>query len=141
VPAPTADVNLTYALSLLVIVSVHVYSIRQRGGGGYLKHYAQPFPVMLPLNLIEELAKPVSLALRLFGNIFAGGIMISLIGLLPIYLFWAPNMAWKLFDMFIGILQAVIFTVLTIVYFGTAGETHEDEHHEQNSPEPATARA
>lgn len=131
-PAPTADTNLTYALALLVIVGVWIYGIREKGLKGYLKHFLEPFPILLPLNLIEELIKPVTLALRLFGNIFAGGIMLSLIGLIPIYLFWAPNIIWKLFDMFIGGIQAFIFALLTVLYFGMAGAGHGDDHDESN---------
>jgi F-type H+-transporting ATPase subunit a len=137
--APTADVNLTYALALLVIVGVHIHSVRQRGWGGYVKHYFQPNPIMFPINLIEELVKPFTLALRLFGNIFSGGIMVLLIGLLPSYLLWGPNAAWKLFDLFIGLIQAFIFALLTILYFGMAGETHEDEHDEKPADEAKPA--
>jgi F-type H+-transporting ATPase subunit a len=129
-PAPTADVNLTYALALLVIVGVWVFGIRERGLKGYLKHFVEPFPILLPLNIIEELIKPVTLALRLFGNIFAGGIMLALIGLIPIYVFWAPNIVWKLFDMFIGGIQAFIFALLTVLYFGMAGGHGHDEEHD-----------
>jgi F-type H+-transporting ATPase subunit a len=125
-PSPTADVNLTYALALLVIVGVWTYGIRTKGVKGYFKHFLEPFPILLPLNLIEELIKPVTLALRLFGNIFAGGIMLSLIGLIPVYLLWAPNVIWKLFDMFIGGIQAFIFALLTVLYFGMAGAGHEE---------------
>jgi F-type H+-transporting ATPase subunit a len=131
-PAPTADTNLTYALALLVIVGVWIYGVREKGVKGYLKHFLEPFPILLPLNIIEELIKPVTLALRLFGNIFAGGIMLSLIGLIPIYLFWAPNIIWKLFDMFIGGIQAFIFALLTVLYFGMAGAGHGDDHDEAN---------
>ena len=134
-PAPTADTNLTYALALLVIVGVWSYGIREKGVKGYFKHFVEPFPLLLPLNIIEELVKPVTLALRLFGNIFAGGIMIALIGLLPIYIFWAPNIVWKLFDMFIGAVQAFIFALLTILYFGMAGAGHDDEHHDESEPQ------
>jgi F-type H+-transporting ATPase subunit a len=139
VVAPTADVNLTYALALLVIVGVHVYSIRQRGLRGYAKHYFQPSWVMFPINLIEEIVKPFTLALRLFGNIFSGGIMVLLIGLMPSYLLWGPNAAWKLFDLFIGLIQAFIFALLTILYFGMAGETHDDEHHDESTDREAEA--
>ena len=132
--SPTADVNLTYALALLVIVGVHVHSVRRRGWRGYGKHYFEPYPVLFPLNVIEELVKPVTLALRLFGNIFSGGIMIALIGLLPLWIMWGPNAAWKLFDMFIGVIQAFIFALLTILYFGMAGEVHEDEHKHETKP-------
>jgi F-type H+-transporting ATPase subunit a len=139
-PAPTSDVNLTYAMALLVIAGVHIYSFRERGFKGYFAHYLQPYKIMLPLNVIEEIVKPFTLALRLFGNIFAGGIMIAIIGLIPIWGFWGPNIVWKLFDMFIGLIQAFIFSLLTVIYFGMAGEGHggEDAAHdsEAGSPQP-----
>jgi F-type H+-transporting ATPase subunit a len=125
-PAPTADANTTYALALLVIVWVHAASIRHNGIGKYLGHYLKPNPGLLPLNILEETVKPVSLSLRLFGNIFAGGIMIEIIGLLPGYASWLPNAAWKLFDMFVGVIQAIIFTLLTITYFSL--QLSSDEH-------------
>ena len=128
--APTADTNLTYALAAVTIVSVWTYGIRQKGVKGYFKHFLEPFPVLLPLNILEELVKPITLALRLFGNIFAGGIMLALIGLIPLYGLWAPNLLWKLFDMFIGGIQAFIFALLTVLYFAMAGAGHgpDDEH-------------
>ncbi len=135
-PAPTADVNLTYALGLFVIVGVHVYSVRQRGVKNYFKHYFEPYPVLFPINLIEEIVKPFTLALRLFGNIFSGAIMVSLIGLFPAWLLWGPNALWKAFDLFVGLIQAFIFALLTILYFGMAGETHAAES-ESEDKEPA----
>ena len=147
--APTADTNLTYALAAVTIVSVWTYGIRQKGVKGYFKHFLEPFPVLLPLNILEELVKPITLALRLFGNIFAGGIMLALIGLIPLYGLWAPNLLWKLFDMFIGGIQAFIFALLTVLYFAMAGAGHgpedehetEDEHDDSKTldaqPEPA----
>jgi F-type H+-transporting ATPase subunit a len=140
-PAPTADVNLTYAMAILVIVGVHIHSFRQRGVKGYFGHYAQPYKVMLPLTILEEIVKPFTLALRLFGNIFAGGIMLAIIGLIPIWGFWGPNIMWKLFDMFIGLIQAFIFSLLTVIYFGIAGETHDAAHEESESAETETAEA
>jgi F-type H+-transporting ATPase subunit a len=138
-PAPTADTNLTYALALLVMVSVWTFGIRQRGLKSYLKHFVEPFPILLPLNILEELIKPLTLALRLFGNIFAGGIMLALIGLLPAYILWAPNVLWKLFDMAIGGIQAFIFALLTVLYFamarGTGHDDHDDEHATDNDHE------
>ncbi len=119
-PSPTADTNLTYALALLVIIGVWTYGIREKGVKGYFKHFLEPFPILLPLNLIEELIKPVTLALRLFGNIFAGGVILSLLGLAPDYVAWAPEVVWKLFGMAIGGIQAFIFALLTILYFATA---------------------
>jgi F-type H+-transporting ATPase subunit a len=136
-PAPTADTNLTYALAAVTIVSVWIYGIRQKGPKGYFKHFLEPYPALLPLNILEELTKPITLALRLFGNIFAGGIMLALIGLIPAFAMWAPNLIWKLFDMFIGGIQAFIFALLTVLYFGMAGAGHDD-HEEHDQQEPAT---
>jgi F-type H+-transporting ATPase subunit a len=136
-PAPTADTNLTYALAAVTMVSVWVYGIRQKGVKGYFKHFLEPFPVLLPLNILEELTKPITLALRLFGNIFAGGIMLALIGLIPLYAMWAPNLIWKAFDMFIGGIQAFIFALLTVLYFAMAGAGHDDhgdEHEHDAAP-------
>jgi F-type H+-transporting ATPase subunit a len=134
--APTADTNLTYALAAVTIVSVWVYGIRTKGFKGYFSHFLQPFPVLLPLNILEELVKPITLALRLFGNIFAGGIMLALIGLIPIWAAWAPNILWKAFDMFIGGIQAFIFALLTVLYFAMAGAGH-DEHDQEHAEEGA----
>jgi F-type H+-transporting ATPase subunit a len=137
-PAPTADTNLTYALALLVMVGVWTYGIREKGLKGYLKHFLEPFPILLPLNILEELIKPLTLALRLFGNIFAGGIMLALIGLIPAYIMWAPNVLWKLFDMAIGGIQAFIFALLTVLYFGMAGAGHDDtDEHQSRSHDKA----
>ena len=130
--APTADTNLTYALAAITIVSVWVYGIRTKGVKGYFSHFMEPFPVLLPLNILEELVKPITLALRLFGNIFAGGIMLALIGLIPIWAAWLPNILWKAFDMFIGGIQAFIFALLAVLYFAMAGaghDEHDDEEH------------
>jgi F-type H+-transporting ATPase subunit a len=132
---PTADTNLTYALAGVTIISVWAYGIRQKGLGGYLKHFFEPFPVMFPLNLLEELIKPITLALRLFGNIFAGGIMLALIGLMPFYVAWAPNMLWKAFGGAIAVIQAFIFALLTVLYFAMAGAGHGDEHDEHDEHE------
>ena len=125
-PSPSADVNLCYALGVLVFVLTNAASIRARGVGGYFKHFFRPPVAMFPLHVIEELVKPLTLALRLFGNIFAGGIMIALLLSFPIL--FAPasivlSVAWKLFDMFIGAMQAFIFALLTILYYQFATET------------------
>lgn len=124
-PAPTADVNLTYAMGITVFVLFTAASIRARGVGGYFKHFFRKPAVMFPLHLIEEIAKPLTLALRLFGNLFSGGIMIALLISFPIQ--FAPaalilSPVWKLFDMFIGVIQAFIFALLTILYFQFAVE-------------------
>jgi F-type H+-transporting ATPase subunit a len=122
---PTSDVNLTYPLALLVIVGMHLTGIRKKGWGGYYGHLAKPYWWLTPINVIEELAKPITLALRLFGNIFSGVIMVSLIGLFPAYIMWGPTALWKLFDLFIGLIQAFIFALLTILYFGSVAPNEE----------------
>ncbi|HEU0087821.1 MAG TPA: F0F1 ATP synthase subunit A [Pseudonocardiaceae bacterium] len=125
---PTADVNLTFALAFFVIILVHITGFRKKGVG-YLKHFVHPTPLLLPINIIEELVKPFTLALRLFGNIFAGTVMVSILALLPAYVMWFPTSAWKLFDLAIGLIQAIIFSVLTIVYFGFAAAQDEEGAH------------
>jgi F-type H+-transporting ATPase subunit a len=139
-PAPTADTNLTYAMAIFAMVSVWVYGIRTKGAKGYFKHFLEPFPFLLPLNILEELVKPITLALRLFGNIFAGGIMLALIAAIPWYAGMpVANILWKSFDMFIGGLQAFIFALLTVIYFAMAGAghgEHEDEAHDSAEDEP-----
>ncbi len=125
---PTSDVNLTLAMAFFVIILVHLTGIRVKGKH-YFRHFIEPYPILLPLNIIEELVKPVTLALRLFGNILAGTVMVSVIALLPAAILWAPTTAWKLFDLFIGLLQALIFALLTILYFGfAAGQDEEGAH-------------
>ena len=128
IPPPTADVNLVYPLALMVIVWVNVAGIRANGAGRHFGHLAKPYAALAPIEFITQyLSRPASLALRLFGNIFAGGIMVSVIALLPPYILWLPNAGWKLFDMFIGVIQALIFTLLTLIYFSEAVGS-EDEH-------------
>jgi len=128
-PPPAADVNLTYALALLVIVMMHVTGVRKKGFRGYYHHMITPSVAMLPINIIEEIVRPVTLALRLFGNIFSGTIMVALIGLFPAAILWAPDVIWKLFDMFIGLIQAFIFGLLTILYFSSVRPAEEGAAH------------
>ena len=135
-PANT-DVNQTAAMAVVVLVLLHWYNIRLRGFRGYLAYYTRPHDMhwlaRIPftvLNVIEEIVKPVTLALRLFGNLLAGLLMIYVIGLLLPPAIAAPVTAvWKLFDvLFIGLIQAFIFMLLTLVYFGLAREGFEQEH-------------
>jgi F-type H+-transporting ATPase subunit a len=119
IPPATADTNTTFAMSLLVFVLFTYVGIKHRGFGHYVKGFFKPLP-LAPIKLIEEVAKPLSLSLRLFGNIFAGGVMVAVIGLFPAYLLWAPTALWKAFDMFIGLIQAFIFAFLSILYFSFA---------------------
>jgi F-type H+-transporting ATPase subunit a len=135
-PAPTSDINLPLAMALYVFVLTNMAAIKNRGMGGYVTHYLkQPFSPKLFfvnafMNGIEEIIKPLTLTLRLFGNLFAGGLMLSLLAALVIWklgplpiggLVSIPfTVVWKLFDMAIGAIQAFIFALLTILYFDTA---------------------
>ncbi len=119
-PSPSADVNLTYALGGTVFIVTNAASIQARGFAGYARAFVAKPRWLAPIRVLEELMKPVTLSLRLFGNIFSGGIMIALLLAIPIYFFPATiafSLAWKLFDMFIGVIQAFIFALLTILYF------------------------
>ncbi len=117
---PTGDVNLPLALALIVFVLQHYNSVKARGVGGYFKHYAQPYAALTPINIIEEITKPITLTFRLFGNIFSGVLMIAVIvTLIPPYASWIGLLIWKPFDeLFIGAIQAFIFALLTIMYMG-----------------------
>jgi F-type H+-transporting ATPase subunit a len=116
---PTADVNLTYAMALLMFCWHHAAGTRaHRGFGKHLLHVVKGhFPPFGALWVNQQIVDVSSLALRLFGNMWAGGIMISLLALLPSYVFWLPSAGWKLFDLAIGFLQAYLFVLLTIEYF------------------------
>jgi F-type H+-transporting ATPase subunit a len=127
-PAPTSDVNLPLAMALFVIAWVHIESFRERGFRGYFRHYRKPYLAMTPINVIEEITKPITMTMRLFGNLFSGGLMVVVfLTLFPIYLTPPLEIGWKLFDTgFIGAIQAYIFMLLTILYFGMA-TSHDDD--------------
>jgi F-type H+-transporting ATPase subunit a len=126
-PAPTSDVNLPLAMAVTVIALVHYNSIRTRGFKGYVKHYFTPYAFLFPINVIEEITKPITMTFRLFGNIFSGVLMITVIvTLIPPYLSWIGLVIWKPFDeLFIGAIQAFIFALLTIMYLGMGMSTED----------------
>jgi F-type H+-transporting ATPase subunit a len=124
---PASDINFVLALALFVFISYHAAGVWRRGPIGHpVKLLKGHVALMAPINLVEEIAKPISLSLRLFGNIFAGGILVSLIALFPWYVQWAPNAIWKTFDLFVGLIQAFIFALLTILYFSQSMELDHD---------------
>jgi F-type H+-transporting ATPase subunit a len=126
---PASDINFVLALALFVFVCYHAAGVWRRGPLGHpWKVLKGHVALMAPINIVEEFAKPISLSLRLFGNIFAGGILVALIALFPPYILWLPNAIWKSFDLFVGAIQAFIFALLTILYFGQSMEL-EEEHH------------
>lgn len=130
---PTTDPYTTLGMALSVFGLMLFYNIKMKGVGGYLKSFLYHpfgiwlFPVNILMTLIEELAKPLSLGLRLFGNMFAGELVFLLIALLPWWILWVPGSVWAIFHILVISLQAFIFMVLTIMYLAMASE--RPEHH------------
>jgi len=150
---PSTDLNIVFGLSLTVFILIIIYSIRFKGAGGFASEFLfNPFKsknkflqlLAVPVNLIMEvpafLARPVSLALRLYGNMYAGEMVFILIAILTIssgfhalasvggwgkvVLSVLTGLIWTGFDLFVAILQAFIFMMLTIVYLAQASEQH-----------------
>lgn len=127
---PSADMSATFALSLSVFVLILIYSFKGKGAGGFAKEFlthpfgAKMFPANVVLNTVELLAKPMSLALRLFGNLYAGELIFILIALLPWWAQVIPGLGWAIFHILVVTLQAFIFMTLTIVYISMAYEHH-----------------
>ncbi len=126
---PTTDPNITFGIALVVFFLIIYYSIKVKGAGGFLAELSlQPFGKwMIPFNLLLEvvglLSKPVSLALRLFGNLYAGELIFLLIAMLGLWQI-PLHFVWAVFHILIVLLQAFIFMMLTIVYLSMAHETH-----------------
>ena len=129
---PTTNLDTTFGLALSVFVLILFYNVKVKGFGGYgkqvLTHPFEPslFPVNIVMTAIEEIAKPVSLGLRLFGNMFAGELIFVLIALMPWWIQWLPGGGWAIFHILVITLQAFIFMLLTIVYLALAHEEHEE---------------
>ncbi len=127
---PSTDLNATFAMSISVFILIIFYSIKVKGVFGFAKELTcTPFgPWMMPFNLllkvVEEIAKPISLGLRLFGNLYAGELIFILIALLPPLIQPLLSFPWAIFHILIIVLQAFIFMVLTIVYLSMAHEDH-----------------
>jgi F-type H+-transporting ATPase subunit a len=126
---PTTDPNLTFAMSITVFLITIFTGLKVKGFGGFMHEvFAVPFglklaPVNLLFRIVEEIARPISLSLRLFGNMYAGEMVFILIALLGI---WQLPLAlpWALFHILIITLQAFVFMMLTIVYMSMAAESH-----------------
>jgi F-type H+-transporting ATPase subunit a len=140
----TTDPNITFGMALTVFLLVQYFNVKMKGAGGYAKEFLfHPFnhwalaPFNILLNLVEQIARPVSLALRLFGNMYAGELVMILIGLFALAKGWPFNFtaaglwlgqlvlgaAWGSFHVIIVLLQAFIFMMLTIVYLAMAHDT------------------
>lgn len=134
----TTDVNMAFAMSSATFVIIQASSIRSKGLGGHLKHYTEPYPFMVPIKIIEDISFPISLAFRLFGNITGGMIIMALAFQalhsftdkldihIPFFTFLIPLPLNLFFDVFEPVLQAFIFTMLTMAFVSMAVVTHED---------------
>ena len=125
--APTSDINTTLALAILTIIIVIAWGIKHKGMH-YFHHFVEPFPVFILIHIIDMLSKPMTLAFRLFGNIFAGEVLFKVILMLPGI--WVlpgilPDTVWMVFSVFVGAIQSFVFTVLTTAYVAQAvSESH-----------------
>jgi F-type H+-transporting ATPase subunit a len=118
--APTRDINVTLALSLVVFFSVHFFGMREKGVGGYLRALASP-AFLLPLEIVSQLSRTLSLSLRLFGNIVSAELIVAIIGSLIPLIVPLPLIGLGLLT---GVLQAYIFTALATVYISGAVQTN-----------------
>ncbi len=120
--SPTRDLNVTFSLGLMVFFMSQGLAFRMKGGRKYFKGFMEPYAFMLPLNIIGEIAKPISHSFRLFGNIFGGAILITVISakLIPILL---PAGLNAFFGLFVGAIQAFVFAILAVAYINVAVES------------------
>ena len=126
---PTKNLSVTLGLGITSFLVINGTAIKRNGIGGYAKGLASPYALMLPLNILERVTLPISLALRLFGNMLAATLLISLIyqGLSSINFFaqiGLPIVAHAYFDLFDGTIQMLVFTMLTVVYIKIISDEH-----------------
>lgn len=128
--SPTADPVITLSLAAMVVALTHYYGIKMKGFKEYGKDFFKPMAFLFPLKIIEEFANTLTLGLRLYGNIFAGEILLGLLaglavngyqmgfmsGIIGTVVAIIPMLAWQAFSIFVGTIQAFIFTMLTMVY-------------------------
>lgn len=126
---PTDNLNTTAACALIVFFTTHIYGFRVNGMK-YLKHFAGPVwwlaPLMIPIEIIGHLARPLSLSMRLFGNIFGDHMVLSVFVLLAPLVVPLPMLA---LGIFVAVVQTFVFTLLSMIYIAGAIEHHEEEHH------------
>lgn len=114
---PTSSLSTTTALAICVFVAVPIFGIAQRGMRGYLATYLRPSPFMLPFNIISELSRTIALAIRLYGNVMSGTVIVAiLVGIAPLFF----PIALQLLGLLTGLVQAYIFAVLAMVYIASA---------------------
>ena len=143
--SPTGDLSVTAALAVVVFFSVPFYGIRMRGVGPYLKTYLEPNPFMLPFNMLGEITRTLSLAVRLFGNIMSGQFLLLVVigvvttvlhGYARVFIPFALvlTLFLSILSLITAVIQAYIFTVLALVYIGAAVERREQKERQQNQP-------
>jgi len=119
---PTGSLSTTAALALCVLIAVPMYGIADQGLGGYLKSYLEPTIIMLPFNLISEVSRTLALAVRLFGNMMSGAMILAILLTITPFLF---PILMILLGLLTGMVQAYIFSILAAVYIAAAMSTHE----------------
>jgi F-type H+-transporting ATPase subunit a len=120
---PTGSLSTTAALAICVLIAVPLFSITRRGLGGYLKSYLQPSPFMLPFNVIGELSRTIALAVRLYGNVMSGTVIVGI--LISVAPFFFPVLM-QLLGLLTGLIQAYIFAILAMVYIASASRSRRD---------------
>jgi len=128
---PTGSLSTTAALAICVLIAVPLFSIGRRGLGGYLKTYIRPTPLMLPFNLISELSRTLALAVRLYGNVMSGTVIVGI--LISVAPFFFP-VVMQLLGLLTGLIQAYIFAILAMVYIASASRARPDEATESANP-------
>jgi F-type H+-transporting ATPase subunit a len=121
IASPTQDINVTFSLALMVYALVHVYGARQRGLRRHLRSYLEPYPFLLPMNLIGDFGRTLSHAFRLFGNVLGGAILTTIVAVkfAPVLIPAGLNL-W--FGLFVGAIQALVFALLAAAYIHIAVE-------------------
>jgi F-type H+-transporting ATPase subunit a len=120
---PTGSLSTTVALAVCVLIAVPLFSIGKRGLRGYLRAYLQPTPLMLPFNLVGEVSRTIALAVRLYGNVMSGTVIVGI--LISVAPFFFPVLM-QLLGLLTGLIQAYIFAILAMVYIGSASRSRRD---------------
>jgi F-type H+-transporting ATPase subunit a len=130
--SPTANPIMTLTMALIMLTLTHFYGVERKGFKGYLKSYLHPFAPLLPITLMEEITNMMTLGLRLYGNIYAGEVLVSLLASVLVNVGWLAlpfviilQMIWIAFSIFIGSIQAYVFVTLSMVYMGHKLEVEE----------------
>jgi F-type H+-transporting ATPase subunit a len=126
--APTGSLSTTTALAICVFVAVPIYGIAYEGPVNYLKHYVKPTPLMLPFNIIGDISRTIALAVRLYGNIMSGTVIVAILISLTPYFF---PIVMQLLGLLTGMIQAYIFAILAMVYIASATSAQAERNEEK----------